>query len=414
MNEQNYTNDHTQPREETYQTGPTQPPKSRRGLIAVLLIAVILLGGVVSILGVANIRLLGRLESNAKAEDAALSFSAQNYEALADAVTLPETTEALVLESQVSPTAAANIPQSGGLSLQEIYASAILSVASISCSLPEGNTTGTGVILSEDGYIVTNSHVVEDAQSITVRLHDERVLTAVPVGADPVTDLAVIRVDAQDLTPAVFGDSSALQVGDAVAAIGDPLGAELRGTMTDGIVSAINRDLFTGGRNMTLIQTNAALNSGNSGGPLLNCYGQVIGINTMKISDYVDMAGVEGLGFAIPSSTVAEIVEQLVAQGYVSGRPWLGISGQEVHFFYQIYKHYPQGLYITEVDPASDAAAKGISPGDILLSIDDQRITDAETLEEAMYAYNAGDQVTVVVYRSGLQYELPLLVGEVR
>ena len=232
------------------------------------------------------------------------------------------------------------------------------------------------------------------------------------IGTDTISDLAVLYTDTTGLAPAEFGDSAALRVGDSVVAIGDPLGVELRGTMTDGIVSAINRDISTDGRTMTLIQTNAALNSGNSGGPLLNCYGQVIGINTMKIGDYMSSAGVEGLGFAIPSATVKEIVDQLIANGYVAGRPALGFTVQEVSSFYQLYYRLPQGVYVTEVAESSDAAAKGIQPGDILLQLDGQRITNTDTLKNLLYTHNAGDLVDVVIYRNGTQYTANIVLEQ--
>ncbi|MDY3771413.1 MAG: trypsin-like peptidase domain-containing protein, partial [Candidatus Faecousia sp.] len=219
-------------------------------------------------------------------------------------------------------------------------------------------------------------------------------------------------IDCTDLTPAQFGDSSTLRVGDTVVAIGDPLGAAFRGTYTNGIVSAINRDVDMNGRTMTLIQTNAALNSGNSGGPLINCYGQVIGINTMKIGTFTDTAGVEGLGFAIPSTQVKEIVDQIISQGYVSGRPTLGISGETLSTFYQHYYRMPAGLYITEVDPGSDAARKGIQEGDMLLYLGDTRITGMEDLKTAVYDCEVGEVVEVIVYHKGQQYKLELTLSE--
>ena len=163
---------------------------------------------------------------------------------------------------------------------------------------------------------------------------------------------------------------------------------------------------------MTLIQTNAALNSGNSGGPLLNCYGQVIGINTMKIGDYMNANGVEGLGFAIPSTTVKEIVDQLISQGYISGRPINGITGTEIYTFDQLYYRIPQGIYITEVVAGSDAEAKGIQPGDILLQFAGARITNSEALKNALYAHQAGDSVTIVIYRNGNQYAIDIILGQ--
>lgn len=419
MNEKDWTiEDRPEPWEQSfYQTGKTHPPKCRRGLIAILLVAVIFLGGIISALGLMKISLFRQADQK-DPEPASFRFSAEesvqpeSTSETADASIPSVGEQTLQLQLNQSPESVENIPQAGGLSLQQIYSKAIDAVVSISCTGPSGSATGTGVVLSSDGYIVTNCHVVESANAISVLLQDGRTLPANLIGTDSTSDLAVLYVATSGLTPAEFGDSSALRVGDSVVAIGDPLGIALRGTMTDGIVSAINRDITAGGRTMTLIQTNAALNSGNSGGPLLNCYGQVIGINTMKIGDYMNSAGVEGLGFAIPSTTVKEIVDQLIRQGYVSGRPSLGITGQDITSFDQIYYRIPQGIYITDVVQNSDAAAKGICPGDILLSFNGQRITAQDTLEELLYAYHAGDVVTVVIYRSGTQYALELTLDE--
>lgn len=422
MNENNWNNEYTdrpEPWEQNfYQTGSTQPPKSRRGLIAVLLVMVIFLGGIVSALGLLNVRLFRQLKDLKTEEEASFQFSNESQKTTdptRETVDMPakaNTGDTLQLQLNQPPTAIANIPQAGGLSLQEIYSKAKASVVSISCSSRSGSFSGTGVVLSADGYIVTNCHVVENAEAIDVIIHDQTTLSASLIGMDAVSDLAVLYVRATDLVPAEFGDSSHLQVGDLAIAIGDPLGIELRGTMTDGIVSAINRDITTGGRTMTLIQTNAALNSGNSGGPLLNCFGQVVGINTMKIGDYMNSAGVEGLGFAIPSTTVKEIVDQLIAQGFVSGRPTLSMTFEEISSFYQLYYQIPAGLYITQVTDGSDAAEKGIVAGDILLQVDNTRITSADTLETLLYSHNAGDTVTAYLYRAGKQFSVTLTLDE--
>lgn len=408
-----------------YETGRTRPPKSHGGLIAILLVVVIFLCGLVSALGVVNIKLFAQLKEMSQPEEDPLSFINENDEQVSSQTELPteESQKTMpTLPAQISgegsfvlnpsPDSVPNVVQEGGLSLQEIYEKNIPSVVSITAQSVRGTSTGTGVIISDSGYIVTNCHVVENGQLIQVRLTDERNFTADLVGADEVSDLAVLRIEGDNLIPAEFGDSSVLRVGDSVAAIGDPLGEALRGTLTNGIVSAINRDVTTGGRTLTLIQTNADLNSGNSGGPLINCYGQVIGINTMKIGDYTDIAGVEGLGFAIPSTTVKEIVEQLIIQGYVSGRPTLGLEGEAVSTFYQLYYRMPAGMYITGVAEASDAAEAGIEPGDILLSIDENRITDPETLKQLLYSYEIGDTVTVIIYRAGRQYSVDLVLEE--
>ncbi len=404
-----------------YETGRTRPPKSHGGLIALLLVVVIFLCGLVSALGVWNIRLFAQLSEQPQQEEDPLSFineeENEDFLSVYDPSSASETAPQQIADPHSfvlnpSPESVPNILQQGGLSLQDIYDKTIHSVVSISCTSQNGSSTGTGVIISTGGYIVTNFHVVEGASSISVRLTDERTYNATLIGDDEVSDLAVLHIEASDLTPAEFGDSSVLRVGDSVAAIGDPLGEEFRGTLTNGIVSAINRDVTTGGRTLTLIQTNAALNSGNSGGPLINCYGQVIGINTLKIGAFTDAAGVEGLGFAIPSTTVKEIVEQLISQGYVSGRPSLGIEGENVPNFYQNYYRMPAGVYITGLEPDSDAARSGMEPGDILLSIDGTRITSVDELKTALYNYEIGDSVRIIIYRGGRQYSVQLTLHE--
>ena len=406
-----------------YETGRTRPPKKRGCLTPLLLMTVIALSGLVSLLSFLNVRLFAQLNTaKAKHEDTvsivreiaeeSREDSAAEESTAAESIPAPAQEIQSQLDLVPSETSVSTFTQDQGLSLQEIYAKNIDSVVSITCHFRNGSSSGTGVIFSSEGYIVTNHHVIDGARDMTVLLTDERTLEATLVGADAVSDLAVLHVEPDDLTAAEFGDSTQLRVGDSVAAIGDPLGSELRGTLTNGIVSAINRDVNVGGRTMTLIQTNAAINSGNSGGPLINCYGQVIGINTLKISDSASAAGVEGLGFAIPSATVKEIVDQLIDQGYVSGRPALGIYGEGVSSFYQHYYRMPAGLYITQVDPDSDAASRGIIPGDILMSINNTRISTMDDLNNAISNYSPGNSVTVVFYHQGLQYQVDLILAE--
>ena len=408
---------------DSYETGSTRPPKSYRGILALILVTVILICGVLTVLGGINVHMIQKWMQLEREEDTLpLSLSADETVTIAEPQSLTpteapaETQNASVAAEEVTiqnSPAGVEVPvQPDGLSLQEIYAKCIDSTASIICLSEGGKSSGSGVVISQDGYVVTNYHVVEGAYEVQVLLTDGRYLAASMIGGDKQADLAVLRVEAEDLIPAEFGDSDALRVGDTVVAIGDPLGVELRGTMTDGIVSAINRDITTEGRTLTLIQTNAALNSGNSGGPLINCYGQVVGINTMKIGDYVNSSGVEGLGFAIPSTTVKQIVDQLIAQGYVSGRPALGIDGTAVSSFYQYYYRLPAGIYINEVAEGSDAQLKGILPRDILLAVAGQRVTSMEDVQTVLYAHEAGETVEVIIYRNGQQYRVDLILEE--
>ena len=406
----------------SWQTGSTRPPKDRGGTMALLLILIIFLCGIITVLGILNVKLFTQLQSREESSTS-ISFSPEETESAVTPQTEPlpilETSQPAAIHSgdasislQESPISVENIPQEQGLSLQAIYEKNIPSVVSITCHTKGGSSTGTGVVLTAQGYIVTNAHVVDGAQSVTVLLTDDRTFQASLVGSDEISDLAVLYISADGLTPATFGDSGSLRVGDTVTAIGDPLGTEFRGSFTDGIISAINRDVAIDGRTMSLIQTNAALNSGNSGGPLINCYGQVIGINTMKIGAFTDEAGVEGLGFAIPSATVKDIVEQIMDQGYVSGRPTLGITGDSLSNFYQYYYRLPAGLYITRVEEGSYAAYYGVEPGDILMAVDDTRITDMDSLNTFLYSHQVGDVVTAVIYRGGQQYNLELTLTE--
>ena len=397
-----------------YGIGRTQPPKSHSGVIAILLIAVIFLIGTITLLGFMNIRMFQQLRLQETGKDVTICFDPnQNAE-----LTHQTVTGGLVQidAAQTATTPVVQFPplaqQSVGLSLQEIYVKCIPSVVSITSVSRGGSSSGTGVILTEDGYIVTNHHVIENGERISVQLTDERVCTAQLVGADKTSDLAVLQISAEGLVGAEFGDSDALRVGDSVVAIGDPLGVEYRGTMTDGIVSAINRNVNVNGRPMNLIQTNAALNSGNSGGPLINSCGQVIGINTIKVGAFADSAGVEGLGFAIPSTTVKDIVEQIIAQGYVSGRPWLGITGESISLFYQRYYRLPSGMYISSVAANSNAARAGITEGDVLISVDGNKIYSQSDLDTLLYHYSAGDTVNIVIYRGGHTMQADIVLEE--
>ena len=407
MDERNYSTQ--EPWDHSYGNGSTQPPKNHGGLIAILLVIAIFLCGTITAFSLLRSQNLPDTDGSN-----AVSFltsepsteATQETESSASTPT-PTGSPSTELELTPSPEGIENIPQEGGLGLQAIYDKNIPSVVSISCASNGKSTSGTGVVLSKNGYLVTNAHVIEDAQTIRVLLTDGRTFDAHLIGEDNITDLAVLYIKANDLTPAEFGDSAKMKVGDAVAAIGDPLGIELRGTMTDGIVSAINRGMNMNGRQITLIQTNAALNSGNSGGPLINCYGQVIGINTMKIGAFSDAAGVEGLGFAIPSVTVKEIVDQLIRQGYVSGRPALPFEGEWVSLFNQQFRRLPAGLYITRVDADTE-----LQPKDILLQIGGTRVTNDEELNAVLFSHDVGDTVLLTVYRNGLQYTTSIRLTE--
>lgn len=301
-------------------------------------------------------------------------------------------------------------PQTEPHTLQTIYEENIQSIVSIWGDAGSSYSCGTGVVLTADGYIITNAHVIEGCSQVEVILQDDRSYEALLVGMDTPTDLAVLKVDAQDLQPAVFGDSDQLQVGDTVAAIGNPLGQELRGTMTDGIISAINRDVDVDGYNMVLIQTTAALNSGNSGGALINAYGQVVGITNMKMYAYDDT--VEGLGFAIPTTTVKTVVEDLIRQGHVSGEPTIGITCYTVTEEMMEAYGMPAGVCVKSVQEGSDAKTQGVFPGDVIVEANGQAITTIEELLALKEGLSAGDVISFRLWRSSAYLEREVTLME--
>lgn len=270
---------------------------------------------------------------------------------------------------------------------------------------------GSGFILTEDGYIATNCHVVETADTITVRLDDGTTYDATLVGSDSITDLAVIKIEAEGLVPMEIGDSDQCTVGDSVIAIGTPAGIELAGTVTDGIISAVNRDFKITNdygkvtRTLTLLQTNAAINPGNSGGPLINSRGQVIGINTLKLN-----SAYENIAFSIPINSAVKIFNQLIDNGkvteydssFVTGNGMIGItqyaeiSEQEAEYY-----NIPEGIIIIQIDKESSAVAAGLRRGDIIIAYNGEKATTIAVLNELKAKNKAGDEVTLRVYRDG-------------
>ena len=292
------------------------------------------------------------------------------------------------------------------LSLQELYAACADSIVGIT-AYPEdqnGYYWGTGVIAGENGLIITNAHVIEGCTSAEVTLYNNESYEALLVGADAVSDLALLKIDCTGLPAASFADISGLSVGDPVAAIGNPLSEEFRSTLTNGIISAIDRGMNYNGHTMSLLQTNAAINQGNSGGALFNMYGQVVGITNLKMMSY--FSSIEGIGFAIPSSTVKAVVDQLAENGEVRGRPSIGITvgaiPQEAVENYEL----PEGLYISAVAENSDAAAQGIREGDILLAIDGQSVSTTEEVAAIRDTKGVGDSLRFTIWRQGETFEV--------
>ena len=268
---------------------------------------------------------------------------------------------------------------------------------------------GSGVIITSDGYIVTNNHVVADTNSISVKLANGASYEATLIGADSENDIAVIKIDATGLTPATFGRSSTLVKGDIVIAIGNPLGS-LGGTVTNGIISALERSITIDGETMTLLQTSAAISPGNSGGGLFNAAGELIGIVNAKSSG----SGVEGLGFAIPVDTAVPIIEDLVNYGFVRGKIMFGVTFLDVYnnSYLRYYRLDKYGTYIYSVTSGSDAEKAGLKSGDLLVSIDGIEVTSASVAQEYKEKCSVGDTVTLVIERDGKQMTLTLTFTE--
>lgn len=433
---------------------PNQPPKKPSGGKAFLkVVAAVAALAIVSVSSVEMYKLFGQKNttdwsSESEQEDTSGSDSTDATDAEVNTTDTTSKTAATSAASWVSMAA-----PSDALTIPEIVDKALPSAVGISSTFEytpsvgsgywgfgfynnygggQGQTqtqqfsaTGSGIVMTEDGYIITNAHVIYDDESeyqagkataVSVVMGDENKTEyeAQIVGYDLQTDIAVLKIDATGLTPAEFGNSDDLQVGELVVAIGNPLGFELYGTTTCGIVSALNREVTINEKEMTLIQTDAAINSGNSGGPLLNAYGQVVGINSAKMGSTYGSASVEGLGFAIPISDAKEIIDDLINNGYVTGRPQFGITGVTVTEADSDRFNLPQGVYVYAVGDGSAAEAAGIRQGDIITAIDGETISTMDELNEIKNQHNAGDAITLGIYRSGETLEVQLTLQEVK
>ena len=303
------------------------------------------------------------------------------------------------------------------LSVQEIVAKNENSVVAITTESMSTDTwlgqyvtqgAGSGVIISEDGYIVTNNHVIEGANSIQVTLNDGTEAEASLVATDEQTDVAVIKIDKTGLTPVTFGDSSELSVGDLAIAIGNPLG-QFAGSASEGIISGLEREITLDGQSMSLIQTSASINPGNSGGGLFDQYGNLIGIVVAKSSG----SEVEGLGFAIPSNTVQEIAQALMENGYVEGRPAAGINIIDLTDASDAMRYGVQitGVYINEVT-GENAQKAGLKAGDLIYYLDDTKITSGDQLVSLIQNHEVGDTVTFTVVRDNEMQQIELELEE--
>lgn len=376
-----------------------QPRKSRKGLLVFAACIAVLVGITAA---------AGLLRERRQIRDG-FEHSGDHYEwSYEDDENLPK--EITIPRWPVGQGAALSVVRDHGeaLSAQEIYRRVNPSVVTVLAEIDGSRmSVGTGVVFSGDGYLITNHHVVEGGQDCTVVLDTGLRCEARFVASDARQDLAVLKIVPEDLPEnlpaAEFGDSDLLTVGDPVYAIGNPLGFELRGTLTDGIVSAINRNVEVDGRNMTLIQTNAALNSGNSGGPLINAYGQVVGINVIKMrSNY---STVEGLGFAIPAALMERMVNDLLTWGELQPEPVLGVQLLRLP---ETLAEGVQGLKVQEVTSGSPADDAGVRPGDYVLKAGGEPVSSSQEVLRIRRQLHLGDQLVMTIWREGETFDVIL------
>lgn len=301
----------------------------------------------------------------------------------------------------------------------EVYAANVGSTVGITTSITTNywgyQTTsaasGSGFVITADGYILTNYHVIENASSITVSMYDGTTYQASLVGYDESNDLAVLKVEAENLVPVILGDSDQLNVGDSVLAIGNPLG-ELTFSLTAGLVSAKDREVtMSNSVTMDLLQTDCAINSGNSGGALFNLYGEVVGITNAKYSSSSSSsASIDNIGFAIPINSVKSIVESIIEKGYIS-KPYIGVSVMDVSEQTQVYG-VPAGAAIQQVEEDGPAAEAGLQVGDVITAVDGNAISGSKDLKAAIGNAEIGQMLTLTVYRQGQTLDVQLTVGE--
>ena len=337
--------------------------------------------------------------------------SKQSMDALQQQIdSLQQQVEAAQTQSSAAPSVGSPV-SADGLTPAQVYYENYRSVVTVRSTMSGyGQSSGSGFILTEDGYVVTNCHVVEDAASVSVVLHDDTSLPATVVGQDSANDVAVLKVESQGLPAVKLGSSSALNVGDMVVAIGNPLG-ELNFTQTVGYVCGKDREVTTGGTIINMLQIDAAINSGNSGGPLFNMNGEVVGITTAKYSGITGSgASIEGIGFAIPIDDVMGIIEDLQNFGYVTGA-YMGVIVQNMSE--EIIDTFgTAGAYVVEVEPGYAAARAGLQPKDIIVAVDGSEVRSITDLTRILRNYNAGDTATLTVIRNFVKMELSITLDE--
>lgn len=395
--------------EGTYQTGAFKEPRASSGLVAVLLLVVIFLGGLCSVLGIVNIRLLAQI-TNENNETVPLNQEAHSTVVGNDSVLdrldvpLPQVPQKPQVLLQIANHTGAGTPNA--LSAQQIREQNARSLVEVQCLTHLNSTeSGIGLVLSSDGFILTNSHVVDTAKRIFVTLSDGTMLRAALVGRDNFSDLAVLYVDRQDLVPARFCNNRNLQVGQPTFAFeaGDqPI------VIRESSIFSTGRVFTTKSGSIRLVQTCA----GGTTGPVFDSFGHVIGFQVGAISDYFTNADIQGMGMVVPTGGIRQILEKLLQEGFVSGQPHLGLEVEAISKLYQQYWQLPGGLLLTGVSGNSDAALKGLQEGDILLALDGKPVQNRSDLYAILYNHQAGDSLIAVISRDGQQFTVTLTIEE--
>ena len=396
-----------EPAVQPVQEGTVKPRKKRTGLkIAALVLACTLLGAAAG--GGAAWGILQMMEQEKQAaEDAAADAMAE--------------LEIGVSNRPAVQVAVKEVDGATRMTDSEVYAATVNSVVSIRTvitSAPSfyGQTTqqtgsGSGFVLTGDGYIATNYHVVDGASKVTVTLYNGDTYEARYIGGDEDYDIAVIKIEAEGLQSVVLGDSDKLNVGDRVLAIGNPLG-QLTFSMSGGMVSSVNRAIYVEGVPFNMIQTDTSINPGNSGGPLVNSYGEVVGIVSAKYSTYAS-TNVEGVGFAIPMNDVHAMIVDVMTNGYITNKPYMGITGGTLtaQMASQFRYNFSGGVFVYSVEEDGAAAKAGLKMGDVILKVNDDKTDTMEDLTVVKKKYAAGDTVTLTVYREGAEQKVELTWG---
>ena len=397
---------------------PQKPKKQKKNHTTLKLVALVL---AVAIVAGAGGSVLTNVIGNLSARNAEQQEEAAEP-AMADAE-VPEGEQDMGSYTLVSSPLPEKLPSNTGdksLSRSEVYAMNVNACVGIATQITtnvwgqtaSASVAGSGFILTEDGYVVTNNHVVEDATSVTVKLYDGQEYEAQIIGTDAMNDVALLKIEASGLQAVTVGNSDELSVGEEVIAIGNPLG-ELTFTMTAGCISALDREINTDGTPINMMQTDAAINSGNSGGPLFDMNGNVVGITTAKYSGSTSSgASIEGIGFAIPINDVMDIIYDLQEYGYVKDRAYLGVTVRDLNDSTAQTYGLPVGPMVQSVSEGSCAEKAGVQQGDIIIGYEDKTIESYTELVAALHHSKAGDTVKLTVFRAGAQLDLTVTLDE--